>query len=188
MKVLVVVDMQNDFIDGTLGTPEAQAIVPKVVKKIEEFDGVILHTMDTHYEDYLDTQEGKLLPVKHCLSGTEGWEMPPLIEDAIRYKSRESGYVQSFLKETFGSVDLAWYLQNDGLPQIEDDTSEIVLIGLCTDICVISNALLLKAFLPEVKITVDASCCAGVTPESHKNALEAMKMCQINIENEEVSA
>lgn len=106
MRVLVVVDMQNDFVDGALGTPEAQAIVPKVVKKIEEFDGVILHTLDTHYGDYLDTQEGKLLPVKHCLSETEGWEMHPLIEEAIRHKSRESGYVQSFLKGTFGSVDL----------------------------------------------------------------------------------
>jgi nicotinamidase-related amidase len=188
MRVLVVVDMQNDFIDGALGTPEAQAIVPKVVKKIEEFDGVILHTLDTHYGDYLDTQEGKLLPVKHCLIETEGWEMHPLIEEAIRHKSRESGYVQSFLKGTFGSVDLALYLQNDWLPQTEGDINEIVLVGLCTDICVISNALLLKAFLPEVKITVDASCCAGVTPESHKNALEAMKMCQINIENEEVTA
>ena len=162
MKVLVVVDMQNDFIDGTLGTPEAQAIVPKVVKKIEAFDGEVLWTQDTHSDDYLETQEGRLLPVKHCISASNGWQIHSSVKAAIQSKHPADDQLNGFEKKTF--------------------------VGLCTDICVISNALLLKAFMPEVKITVDASCCAGVTPESHKTALSAMKMCQINIENEGVTA
>ena len=174
-KVLIVVDMQNDFIDGSLGTPEAQAIVQKVKEKIEEYrkdNFLIFFTRDTHYdEDYLDTQEGRNLPVKHCIYQSNGWE----IKKELEYPN--CNYIN---KETFGYDN--W---DSKLCTLIDASSEIELIGLCTDICVISNALLLKAFFPEVKITVDASCCAGVTPESHKNALNAMKMCQINIINEE---
>ncbi len=165
MKVLVVVDMQNDFIDGALGTKEAVAIVPKVVEKIRNFDGRVLFTRDTHKEDYLDTQEGKKLPVAHCIKGTEGWELHPEIE-ALRKED-------ALDKPTFGSTQLGCILKEmDGL-------ESVTFVGLCTDICVISNAMIAKAFIPEVPVIVDASCCAGVTPQSHKNALEAMKMCQI---------
>jgi len=175
MKLLVIVDMQKDFITGSLGTKEAQAIVPKVLEKIEKYieeDWGIVFTQDTHYDDYLETQEGKKLPVVHCIDETEGWkicdELIGLYEDDC-----------SYIKDTFGSVDLAEDIYCNG------DITEVELIGLCTDICVISNALMIKSFRPELPITVDASCCAGVTPESHKNALAAMKMCQINIINEE---
>lgn len=165
MKVLVVVDMQNDFIGGALGTKEAVAIVPKVVEKIRNFDGRVLFTRDTHKEDYLDTQEGKKLPVAHCIKGTEGWELHPEIE-ALRKED-------ALDKPTFGSTQLGCILKEmDGL-------ESVTFVGLCTDICVISNAMIAKAFIPEVPVIVDASCCAGVTPQSHKNALEAMKMCQI---------
>ena len=165
MKVLVVVDMQNDFIDGALGTKEAVAIVPKVVEKIRNFDGRVLFTRDTHKEDYLDTQEGKKLPVAHCIKGTEGWELHPEIE-ALRKED-------ALDKPTFGSTQLGCILKEmDGL-------ESVTFVGLCTDICVISNAMIAKAFIPEVPVIVDASCCAGVAPQSHKNALEAMKMCQI---------
>lgn len=171
MKTLIVVDMQNDFIDGALGTPEAQAIVPKVKKKIEECrkrGDRIIYTADTHTNNYLDTLEGKYLPVKHCIINTRGWEIhrdvTPTSDDFMTHKF------------TFGKMELG---------KIIDDYSEsIELIGLCTDICVISNAMILKATFPEIPIIVDASCCAGVTPESHKNALEAMKMCQIEIVGE----
>ena len=170
MKVLVVVDMQNDFIDQALGTKEAVGIVENVAKKISGFDGRVIFTRDTHHENYMNTQEGKNLPVEHCIEGSEGWQISsalPVSDDAI-----------IFDKPTFGSKELGEYLENLAeLTPIE----EIEVIGLCTDICVISNALLIKAFLPEVRITVDASCCAGVTPQSHKNALEAMKSCQINV-------
>ena len=171
-KILVVVDMQKDFVDGALGTKEAAAIVDNVVKKIEEFDGDIIVTYDTHEDNYLETQEGSNLPVPHCIRGTDGWKLDACIQavlDKRKYKAIE--------KPTFGSVQLPEYIKNNY------DTSEIEidLIGLCTDICVISNALLIKAFLPEVKISVDSTCCAGVTPQSHENALEAMKMCQINV-------
>ena len=182
MKYLVVVDMQNDFIDGALGTPEAQAIVPKVVKKIEEFDGEVLWTQDTHRGDYLETQEGRLLPIKHCIVASDGWKLNSLVEAALQRKGAVDDQLHAFDKQTFGSLGLAGRLYPDAA--FGDGIEEVVLVGLCTDICVISNALLLKAFLPEVKITVDASCCAGVTPERHKNALEAMKACQIFIENE----
>ena len=174
MKVLVVVDMQNDFIDGALGTPEARKIVPAVVEKIKGWTGEIYATMDTHQPDYLTTQEGRNLPVTHCIEGTPGWEIAPAIREALTNMT-------CLTKPTFGSRSLAETLvivnQNQPIEEIE-------LIGLCTDICVISNAMVLKAFLPEVPITVDASCCAGVTPESHRNALNAMKMCQIGIDNE----
>ena len=173
MKLLVVVDMQNDFIDGALGTKEALAIVPTVKKKIQEFDGKVLFTRDTHFENYMETQEGKNLPVPHCIKGTDGWQ--------IRKELDELRTEDAIDKLTFGSSELGILLtQMNEKEKIES----ITFIGLCTDICVISNAMLAKAFLPEVPIIVDAACCAGVTPESHKNALAAMKVCQIAVENE----
>lgn len=180
-KILVVIDMQNDFIDGVLGSESAAAIVPKVVEKINNFEGVIAVTYDTHTPDYLDTQEGKNLPVTHCVKGTHGWELNSLVVDAVeKYTNNKFLVPMSFYKPTFGSVELAeWILRVFANSKLD----EVILVGLCTDICVISNAMLIKAYIPEVKVTVDASCCAGVTPDSHKNALAAMKMCQINIEN-----
>ena len=180
MKCLVVVDMQNDFIDGSLGTAQAQAIVDKAARKISGFDGMIAVTYDTHGTSYLQSQEGRSLPVEHCIEGTDGWKLSPAVYAAIDKKRSAGAPVEVFRKPTFGSLRLGeWMADRDCSEPLE----EIVLIGLCTDICVISNALLLKAFLPEVRITVDAACCAGVTPDSHENALRAMKMCQINIEN-----
>lgn len=169
-NILIVVDMQNDFIDGALGTKEAVAIVPAVEKKIREFDGTVLFTRDTHETWYLETQEGRNLPVPHCIRDTEGWQIRKEL-DVLRK-------TEPIDKETFGSVDLAGELtaMNE-----EEEIESITLVGLCTDICVISNALLIKASLPEVPIYVDASCCAGVTPESHENALKAMEICQIRI-------
>lgn len=172
-KILVVIDMQNDFITGSLGSKEAEAIVPAVCEKIQSFAGEVLYTKDTHGSDYLQTQEGKRLPVPHCVRGTWGWELEPRVEAL-----RESTPIE---KPTFGSKGLGDVLK--ARHSYDGGLEEVVLVGLCTDICVISNALLLKAFLPEVKITVDAACCAGVTPESHETALRAMKACQIEIEN-----
>ncbi len=171
MNILVVVDMQNDFIDGALGTPEAVAIVPKVMVKMMNFDGLVLATRDTHGENYLETQEGKNLPVAHCIKGTHGWEIKEEIQQLL--------ISQPIDKPTFGSEALGNVLKD--LNNDVEPIDSITLVGLCTDICVISNAMLLKAFLPEVQICVDASCCAGVTPESHERALEAMKACQIEI-------
>lgn len=171
MNILVVIDMQNDFIDGTLGTPEAVAIVPKVMVKMMNFDGLVLATRDTHGEDYLERQEGKKLPVVHCIKGTHGWEIKDEIQQLL--------ISQPIDKPTFGSEALGKVLKD--LNNDVEPIDSITLVGLCTDICVISNAMLLKAFLPEVPIMVDASCCAGVTPESHERALEAMKACQIEI-------
>ena len=182
MKVLVVVDMQNDFITGSLGTPEAKAIVPKVAQKIRDFDGgLIVFTEDTHFaDDYLASQEGRNLPVKHCIAGTKGWEIEDSIKAASDYRKRERACDQVVLRKcTFGAFDMGEML-------MEFSPDEIELVGLCTDICVISNAMILKAYFPDVPITVDASCCAGVTPESHNNALRAMQMCQIQITNWEV--
>lgn len=175
MKVLVVIDMQNDFIDGALGTKEAEKIVPNVVKKIMEFDGLVLATRDTHEENYLDTQEGKNLPVKHCVRNTDGWNLRPEIAELLREAPID--------KATFGSVELGDLLKD--YHEKKESVESITLVGLCTDICVISNAMIIKANLPEVPVIVDASCCAGVTPESHNQALEAMKMCQIKIENQQ---
>lgn len=169
-KLLLVIDMQNDFINGSLGTKEAVAVVPRVMKKILGFDGDVLFTKDTHASDYMSTQEGKQLPVQHCVKGTDGWRFDPLIEKVFL----ETGG-DVIEKNTFGAKQLPQILAEkypEGLDSIE-------LCGLCTDICVISNALLLKAYYPETPITVDAACCAGVTPQSHENALTAMKMCQI---------
>lgn len=176
MNVLVVVDMQNDFIDGALGTEEAVKIVPKVVDRIQKFDGRILYTRDTHAENYLETQEGKNLPVSHCIRGTEGWKLHPQIE-ALRTE-------EPIDKPTFGSAALGQMLQaqdEDLKRQGKEGIESITLIGLCTDICVISNAMLVKAFLPEAAVMVDAACCAGVTKESHREALKAMKACQIQV-------
>lgn len=164
MKTLIVVDMQNDFIDGALGTKEAVAIVPNVKKKIEEYKArgdAVIFTRDTHKIDYLNTNEGKHLPVEHCIEGTHGWQ----IADGLEVEN--CMYID---KPTFGWRNWHWH-----------NFEEIELVGLCTDICVVSNALILKAMFPELDITVDASCCAGVTPESHKAALLTMKMCQINV-------
>lgn len=180
MKVLVVVDMQKDFVSGALGSKEAEEIVPKVVEKINHFDGKIAVTFDTHHADYLQTQEGKNLPILHCVNGTDGWNLDERVFKALDVKERGQCEVCSFMKSTFGSTAMADWISH--LHLIEE-IDEVVLVGLCTDICVISNALIIKAFLPEVKVTVDAACCAGVTPESHNNALAAMKICQINIEN-----
>ena len=173
MKILVVVDMQNDFIDGALGTPEAAAIVPNVAEKIRTWDGEVYATQDTHQADYLTTQEGKNLPVVHCVEGTQGWEIAPAVREALTNFT-------CLTKPAFGSRSLAETLV---IVNQHQPIEEIVLVGLCTDICVISNAMVLKAFLPEVPIRVDAACCAGVTPESHPNALNAMRICQIAVDN-----
>ncbi|MBD5470817.1 MAG: cysteine hydrolase [Lachnospiraceae bacterium] len=168
-NVLVVVDMQKDFIDGALGTSEAVQIVDNVAEMIKGFDGEVVFTRDTHFDNYLETQEGKKLPVPHCIKGSDGWQIDKKLE-ALRLDERKI-----FDKPTFGSVELADYLKS------LESLACVTVIGLCTDICVISNALLIKANLPEVTIRVVERCCAGVTPESHKNALEAMKMCQIEV-------
>lgn len=188
MKFLIVVDMQKDFVDGALGTAEAQTIVPMVCEKIQKFDGAVIVTQDTHQENYLDTQEGSILPVVHCIKNTPGWELDSKVDDALRLrfehekKQNPAGVVPvcSVMKPTFGSVDLATAL---AAANQQEPIDEVVLVGLCTDICVVSNALLVKAFLPEVKVTVDAACCAGVTPESHAAALKTMQMCQVDVEN-----
>ena len=167
-NILVVVDMQNDFIDGALGTPEAAAIVPYVKQVIEQFEGKVFFTRDTHFENYLDTQEGKNLPVKHCIQGTPGWQIRQEL-DALR----ETDAID---KRTFGS---------SVLPEIlaKENPESITFVGLCTDICVISNVMVTKAFFPEVPVFVDAKGCAGVSVQSHRNALDAMKMCQVTVLN-----
>ena len=172
-KVLVVIDMQNDFITGSVGSVQAQKIVDNVAKRIKDFNGQIVFTRDTHYDNYLDTREGKALPIVHCVEGTQGWEL----EKSIK-KLQLGGDYPVFDKITFGSkrmVDFLLYLNK--LKKVD----EVTIIGLCTDICVISNAFLIQAYLPEAAIVIDASCCAGVTEQSHKAALEAMKNCQIKI-------
>ncbi len=169
MKVLVVIDMQNDFIDGALGTKEAEKIVPRVKEKIDLYrknGDTVIFTRDTHKENYLDTAEGKKLPVPHCIENTKGWEISGELNTSD---------CKIIDKPTFGSAELSEHLK--ALKDIE----EIELIGLCTDICVISNTLIVKATFPEIKISVDSKCCAGVTAESHENALKAMQMCQIDI-------
>lgn len=169
---LVVVDMQNDFIDGALGTAQAVEIVDNAANKIRNFDGKIFVTIDTHNSDYMSTSEGKKLPVVHCVKGTNGWKLNDKIADALNDKD----YVL-VEKPTFGSVELPNLINKAA----DNENFSVELIGLCTDICVVSNALILKAYFYENDISVDSSCCAGVTPETHKAALEAMKMCQINI-------
>lgn len=173
-KFLIVVDMQRDFVDGALGSPEAQAIVPNVVSKIADFDGEIVATFDTHPENYMDTAEGKKLPVPHCIKGTPGWALDSAVAAALGQK----GFT-AVEKPTFGSTALPGVLRQ--LAGEEDFSVE--LVGLCTDICVVSNALLLKANFPENRISVDTSCCAGVTPQSHDAAIATMASCQIDIVN-----
>ena len=171
-EVLLVVDMQQDFIDGALGTPEAVAIVPHVLEKIKTFPGEIIYTQDTHQAGYAQTQEGRRLPVQHCQKGTPGWQLHPEI---AKLQQKNNSLVVE--KDTFGAKTLPLLLQQrypQGIDLLE-------VIGLCTDLCVISNALLLKAFFPETIIWVHASCCAGVSPASHENALAAMAVCQIEI-------
>ena len=180
MKILAVIDMQNDFVSGSLGSKEAEAIVEKVVEKINRFDGYIAATFDTHHADYLETQEGRNLPVLHCVDGADGWNLEEHVLRALCSKMEHGSTVCTFKKPTFGSTALADWISH---LYLTEEVEEVVLVGLCTDICVISNAMLIKAFLPEVKVTVDAACCAGVSPASHNNALAAMRMCQINIEN-----
>lgn len=171
-KFLVVVDMQKDFINGALGTPEAQDIVKNAADKIKNSSSEILVTYDTHFENYLESAEGKKLPVAHCIKGTDGWALNSEIADALSEKK-----YTAIEKITFGSVDLPSIISD----MAKGEDFEVELIGLCTDICVVSNALLLKAHFPEKEISVDSSCCAGVTPETHRAALDTMKMCQINI-------
>ena len=166
MKYLIVVDMQVDFIDGSLGSPQARAIVPKVVDLVNRFDGQVIFTRDTHGPNYLKTQEGRKLPVEHCIHGTPGWqicrELQPFARDVVD-------------KLSFGSIALPRLLAQNGTPE------EITLCGLCTDICVISNAMILKSAFPETPVYIEASCCAGVTPESHETALNAMRAVQIEV-------
>lgn len=174
-KVLVVVDMQNDFIDGALGTKAAVGIVENAINKIKNFDGKIFATLDTHQSNYMETSEGKKLPVPHCIRMTNGW----LLNEKVMVSLSDKDY-KTIEKKTFGSTRLV----NEICRIKGEDDIEIEFIGLCTDICVVSNVLLLKAYFPEVKMTVDASCCAGVTLEGHKAALDTMKMCQIDVVGE----
>lgn len=178
-NLLVVVDMQNDFIDGALGSPEAQAIVPNVVEKIKNFNGIVIATVDTHDNDYLQTHEGKYLPVVHCVEGTHGWEIN---DDVAKALDEAPGFVDRLNKITFGSIELPNVCCNylNGLA-CDDSELNITLIGLCTDICVMANAVLLRANFPEANITVDSHCCAGVTPESHAAALTIFKAQHIDV-------
>lgn len=171
-KFLVAVDLQNDFIDGALGTKEAIAIVDNAASKIKDFDGEIFVTYDTHFDNYLSTAEGKKLPVPHCIKGTFGWELNEKIADSLKGKR-----FTKVEKPTFGSTELAKLIEKAA----DGEDFSIELIGLCTDICVVSNALLLKAAFYEKEISVSSACCAGVTLQTHNAALETMKMCQINI-------
>lgn len=173
-KILVVIDMQNDFIDGSLGTVEAEAIVQNVIRKIGTYPaGSVYATRDTHGADYLQTQEGECLPVVHCIKGTHGWQIQSDVAAAL-------GDAPVLDKPSFGSYALAERIAADCAGEAEAEV-EIELVGLCTDICVVSNAMLLKAKLPEARISVDAACCAGVTPESHAAALQTMRMCQVAV-------
>ena len=171
-RFLVAVDLQKDFVDGALGSPEAVAMIPAAAKKIRGFDGEIFVTLDTHFENYMETAEGKKLPVPHCIKGTPGWELDRKIKKALEKKS----YV-AVEKNTFGSVRLPALIAEAAA----GEEFSVVIIGLCTDICVVSNALLIKANFPEAEISVDPACCAGVTPEKHEVALETMRSCQIDI-------
>lgn len=169
---LIVVDMQKDFVDGALGSPEAQAIVPGVMDKILGFDGRIFATLDTHTANYLETAEGRKLPVPHCVKGTPGW----MLDDGVAAALEQKGYTP-VEKLTFGSVLLPRLLYQEAA----GEPFTVELVGLCTDICVVSNALLLKANFPEMEIAVDSACCAGVTPQTHEAALATMRCCQIDV-------
>lgn len=173
MKYLIVVDVQKDFVDGNLGSKEAAEMLPRLIQKVKSFDGEVVFTKDTHFDNYLETQEGRLLPVKHCIKNTDGWEFPtelaPLAEGRKVYE-----------KSAFASRQLAEEL----LKSYEcGKVDSVELVGICTDICVISNAFMLKGFMPELTISVDASCCAGVTPQKHNAALDTMESCQVIVTN-----
>lgn len=174
-KYLIVIDMQNDFVDGALGTPEAQAIADAVVEEAKSFDGTVAFTLDTHGEDYLTSQEGANLPVLHCIKGTPGWQLIPALDSVAHERN-----ARLFEKPTFGSTDLAAWLQAENAT---NPIESIELVGVCTDICVVSNALLIKAVLPEVPLVVDAALCAGVTPAAHEAALATMRSCQVQVLN-----
>ena len=175
-KVLIVVDMQKDFVDGSLGTKEAVSIVPAVTEEIGKDYDHIVFTRDTHQTDYLNTNEGRHLPVEHCIQNTDGWQLDKAVNEALSKLSEDSYTLLN--KPTFGSEDLVKLLKEyDEKKHIDS----ITLIGLCTDICVVTNALLIKTAFPEIEIRVLKDCCAGVTPESHEAALTTMKMCQIEI-------
>ncbi len=173
-KFLIVVDMQKDFVSGSLGSSDARSIVDNVINKICEFDAEIIITMDTHFENYLNTAEGKKLPVEHCIKGTEGWQIIDEVKNALNSKK-----YTAIEKKTFGSIDIINIIKDIA----QDDDFSIELIGLCTDICVVSNAIILKAAFCEKEISVDASCCAGTTLDNHNMALNTMACCQINIIN-----
>ncbi|MDR2546497.1 MAG: cysteine hydrolase [Lachnospiraceae bacterium] len=174
-QLLVIVDMQNDFIEGTLGTKEAQRIVDNVAAKIAVFQGdAIYATLDTHHDDYLNTTEGRYLPVKHCIRGSNGWMLHEKVKNALTTPSSQTIFIE---KPTFGSIELATQIAE----KYRGEELEIELAGLCTDICIVTNALLLKTMLPDATIIVDSSSCAGVTPASHEAALTTMKMCQIKV-------
>lgn len=188
-KLLVVVDMQNDFVDGVLGTSEASAIVGNVVEKIREYKengDYVICTMDTHDKDYMETQEGKNLPVPHCIYPSSGWELNEKVKEALLEKAEEfEGLTlkKEYRKPVFGSWDLAQDLRDNA-----DQISEIELVGVCTGICVLSNAVLIKVSLPEIPVSVDAACCACVTKESHETALNAMKTLQIEVHEGSITA
>ncbi len=171
-KILVVVDMQKDFVTGALGSAEAQQIVPDVVKKVKDFDGTVVFTRDTHQENYLETQEGKNLPVTHCIEGSDGWQIIPELTELAEGK-------KVFDKPTFGSTELAEYIKAEA--DKRNGQLEVELIGVCTDICVVSNALLIKAYNREIPVSVDSKCCAGVSPAAHDAALSTMKSCQVKV-------
>ena len=174
-RILIVVDMQNDFVDGSLGTPEAVSILPKVAEKIRSFDGDEVYvTYDTHFGNYPDTLEGKRLPVVHCQEGTGGWALAPAVSEALTGRP-----YRSVIKRTFGTFDIVKDLKE----RYPEEEIGIELVGLCTDICVVSNALILRAGFPNAVIRVDAACCAGVTPGKHEAALETMRSCQIDVIN-----
>lgn len=176
-NVLVVVDVQNDFVNGSLGTPEATYIVPNIVDKIQRWDGYIFATLDTHDEYYLDTLEGKRLPIPHCIYGTEGYKVNKHVAEAL---TNNKGFNENRVcrKTTFGAYDLPDVIRRESFVEC---AAKIEVIGLCTDICVISNALLLKAHFPDVEIVVDSNCCAGTSPEMHQKALDVMRSCQIEV-------
>lgn len=172
-KKLVVIDVQNDFVTGSLGTKEAQAMLPRLIEKVKTFDGEILMTRDTHEANYMETQEGRMLPVPHCIRGTEGWALVPELE-AIRVEQN----LKVYDKPCFGSLELVADMK---AAYERGELESLELVGICTDICVVSNALMLKSTMLELPMYVDADCCAGVTPEKHEAALEVMRSCQVNV-------
>ena len=177
-KKLIIIDVQNDFITGSLGTEEARRMLPRLLEKVSRFSGEILLTQDSHSDNYPDTQEGKLLPVSHCIIGTEGWEFHRDLE-----KLRAERNAKVYRKPCFGSVSLVDDLKDAYEKELLDS---VELVGICTDICVVSNALMIKSALPELPVYVDASCCAGVTPEKHKAALEVMESCQVIVTGKDI--